>query len=88
MTTFEDVRELQTVNVARTGGVARIALNRPDALNAWDEQLGRDLRRGGGGGRRPRGPRGAPDGRRPSVLLRGRPALDAQLGDRRGPAWT
>jgi 2-(1,2-epoxy-1,2-dihydrophenyl)acetyl-CoA isomerase len=44
MTTFEDVRELQTVNVARAGGVARIELNRPDALNAWDEQLGHDLR--------------------------------------------
>ncbi|HEV8152326.1 MAG TPA: enoyl-CoA hydratase/isomerase family protein, partial [Solirubrobacteraceae bacterium] len=45
MTTFEDVRELETVNVARAGGVARIELNRPDALNAWDEQLGSDLRR-------------------------------------------
>ena len=44
MTTFEDVRELETVNVARAGGVARIELNRPDALNAWDEQLGSDLR--------------------------------------------
>jgi 2-(1,2-epoxy-1,2-dihydrophenyl)acetyl-CoA isomerase len=44
MTTFQDVRELQTVNTARAGGVARIELNRPGALNAWDEQLGRDLR--------------------------------------------
>jgi 2-(1,2-epoxy-1,2-dihydrophenyl)acetyl-CoA isomerase len=43
MTTFEDVRELQTVSVSRDGGVARIALDRPDALNAWDEQLGADL---------------------------------------------
>src|SRR5829696_2403840 len=43
MSTFEDVRELQTVSVSRDGGVARIALDRPDALNAWDEQLGADL---------------------------------------------
>src|SRR5215212_8517556 len=44
MTTSEDVRELQTVTVERRGGVARIALNRPQALNAWDAQLGLDLR--------------------------------------------
>jgi 2-(1,2-epoxy-1,2-dihydrophenyl)acetyl-CoA isomerase len=30
--------------VERRGGVARIALNRPQALNAWDAQLGLDLR--------------------------------------------
>ena len=36
--------ELETVNLERKGGVARIELNRPDALNAWNLQLGLDLR--------------------------------------------
>ena len=34
----------ETVNFERLGGVARIELNRPDALNAWNLQLGLDLR--------------------------------------------
>jgi 2-(1,2-epoxy-1,2-dihydrophenyl)acetyl-CoA isomerase len=33
----------QTVDVTRDGSAARILLNRPDALNAWNEQFGRDL---------------------------------------------
>ena len=35
--------ELQTVNVRRAGGAATIELNRPEALNAWNRQLGEDL---------------------------------------------
>jgi 2-(1,2-epoxy-1,2-dihydrophenyl)acetyl-CoA isomerase len=35
--------ELETVNVRRAAGVARIELNRPEALNAWNAQLGTDL---------------------------------------------
>jgi 2-(1,2-epoxy-1,2-dihydrophenyl)acetyl-CoA isomerase len=36
--------ELETVDVRRDGGAARITLNRPDALNAWNRRLGLDLR--------------------------------------------
>jgi len=35
--------QLQTVNVSITDGVATIQLNRPEALNAWNEQFGKDL---------------------------------------------
>ena len=35
--------QLQTVNVSMTDGVATVQLNRPDALNAWNRQLGEDL---------------------------------------------
>jgi 2-(1,2-epoxy-1,2-dihydrophenyl)acetyl-CoA isomerase len=38
------VPELETVNLTRDGGVARVELNRPDALNAWNFQFGEDLR--------------------------------------------
>src|SRR5687768_10697661 len=34
---------LETVNLWRAGGAATIELNRPDALNAWNAALGRDL---------------------------------------------
>jgi 2-(1,2-epoxy-1,2-dihydrophenyl)acetyl-CoA isomerase len=33
----------ETVDLTTDGSAARIMLNRPDALNAWNEQLGRDL---------------------------------------------
>jgi 2-(1,2-epoxy-1,2-dihydrophenyl)acetyl-CoA isomerase len=33
-----------TINVHRRGGAATIELNRPEALNAWNKQLGLDLR--------------------------------------------
>jgi 2-(1,2-epoxy-1,2-dihydrophenyl)acetyl-CoA isomerase len=33
----------ETVDVTRDGSAARILLNRPEALNAWNEQFGRDL---------------------------------------------
>jgi 2-(1,2-epoxy-1,2-dihydrophenyl)acetyl-CoA isomerase len=32
-----------TVDLTTDGGAARILLNRPEALNAWNEQFGRDL---------------------------------------------
>jgi 2-(1,2-epoxy-1,2-dihydrophenyl)acetyl-CoA isomerase len=35
--------QLQTVELTIAEGVARIALNRPEALNAWNKQLGEDL---------------------------------------------
>jgi 2-(1,2-epoxy-1,2-dihydrophenyl)acetyl-CoA isomerase len=38
------VLEYDTVNLHRAGAVARIELNRPDKMNAWDTQLGLDLR--------------------------------------------
>jgi 2-(1,2-epoxy-1,2-dihydrophenyl)acetyl-CoA isomerase len=34
---------METVNVHRRGGELRIELNRPDTMNAWDKQFGRDL---------------------------------------------
>jgi 2-(1,2-epoxy-1,2-dihydrophenyl)acetyl-CoA isomerase len=34
----------ETVNLERDGALATIELNRPDRMNAWDTQLGRDLR--------------------------------------------
>jgi 2-(1,2-epoxy-1,2-dihydrophenyl)acetyl-CoA isomerase len=36
--------DFETVRVHRSGGAATIELHRPDALNAWDRQLGDDLR--------------------------------------------
>ncbi len=33
----------ETVDLTKDGPAARILLNRPDALNAWNEQFGRDL---------------------------------------------
>jgi 2-(1,2-epoxy-1,2-dihydrophenyl)acetyl-CoA isomerase len=35
--------QLETVNLRLTDGVATLELNRPDALNAWNEQLALDL---------------------------------------------
>jgi 2-(1,2-epoxy-1,2-dihydrophenyl)acetyl-CoA isomerase len=35
--------DLQTVNLRRDGAAATVELNRPDALNAWNAQLGHDL---------------------------------------------
>jgi 2-(1,2-epoxy-1,2-dihydrophenyl)acetyl-CoA isomerase len=36
--------DLQTVDVERRGAELRITLNRPEAMNAWNTQLGLDLR--------------------------------------------
>ena len=35
--------DLETVNVRREGAAATLELNRPETLNAWNAQLGRDL---------------------------------------------
>src|SRR5688500_4857720 len=35
--------ELATVNLTRRGGELRITLDRQEAMNAWNEQLGADL---------------------------------------------
>jgi 2-(1,2-epoxy-1,2-dihydrophenyl)acetyl-CoA isomerase len=35
--------DLETVELERRGGELRITLNRPEAMNAWNTQLGRDL---------------------------------------------
>jgi 2-(1,2-epoxy-1,2-dihydrophenyl)acetyl-CoA isomerase len=39
----EPTTELETVNVGLVDGTARIELNRPQALNAWNAQFGADL---------------------------------------------
>ncbi len=44
MSTFELAHAYETVNLHRNGGVARIELNRPETRNAWNGQLGKDLR--------------------------------------------
>jgi 2-(1,2-epoxy-1,2-dihydrophenyl)acetyl-CoA isomerase len=36
--------DLETVNLSRRGGELRIELARPESMNAWDKQLGEDLR--------------------------------------------
>jgi 2-(1,2-epoxy-1,2-dihydrophenyl)acetyl-CoA isomerase len=38
------VTDLETVKLDIDAGVARIVLNRPEALNAWTRQLGEDMR--------------------------------------------
>jgi 2-(1,2-epoxy-1,2-dihydrophenyl)acetyl-CoA isomerase len=43
MTDFERWRELDTVTLWRAGAAARLELNRPEALNAWNRRLGIDL---------------------------------------------
>jgi 2-(1,2-epoxy-1,2-dihydrophenyl)acetyl-CoA isomerase len=37
------IADLETVKLQANAGVARIVLNRPEALNAWTSQLGEDL---------------------------------------------
>jgi 2-(1,2-epoxy-1,2-dihydrophenyl)acetyl-CoA isomerase len=44
MTDFELEHAYDTVNVLRAGAVAKIELNRPDTINAWNKQFGLDLR--------------------------------------------
>jgi 2-(1,2-epoxy-1,2-dihydrophenyl)acetyl-CoA isomerase len=40
---YEIAHSYETVTVLRDGGAARIELNRPDRLNAWNREFGRDL---------------------------------------------
>jgi 2-(1,2-epoxy-1,2-dihydrophenyl)acetyl-CoA isomerase len=44
MTEWELEHAYDTVNIHRAGGAVKVELNRPDALNAWNRQLGVDLR--------------------------------------------
>lgn len=44
MSDYELVHAYDTVNLARAGGAARIELNRPERMNAWEATLTRDLR--------------------------------------------
>ena len=43
MSAFEPAHEYETVNVLRKGGAAKVELNRPDTMNAWNRQFGIDL---------------------------------------------
>jgi 2-(1,2-epoxy-1,2-dihydrophenyl)acetyl-CoA isomerase len=40
---FELVRRYDTINLYRQGAAARLELNRPESMNAWNTQLGLDL---------------------------------------------
>src|ERR671935_2158914 len=43
MSAFEPAHSYDTVNVLRKGGAAKVELNRPDTMNAWNRQFGVDL---------------------------------------------
>lgn len=43
MSAYELAHAYATVNVHRAGGVAKIELNRPETMNAWNRQFGLDL---------------------------------------------
>jgi 2-(1,2-epoxy-1,2-dihydrophenyl)acetyl-CoA isomerase len=43
MPNYEIVHSYETVTLLRDGGAARIELNRPETMNAWNKQFGRDL---------------------------------------------
>jgi 2-(1,2-epoxy-1,2-dihydrophenyl)acetyl-CoA isomerase len=43
MTDYELAHEYETVNLYRRGAAAKLELNRPERLNAWNRQLGLDL---------------------------------------------
>jgi 2-(1,2-epoxy-1,2-dihydrophenyl)acetyl-CoA isomerase len=43
MPKYEIAHSYETVTLLRDGGAARIELNRPETMNAWNRQLGRDL---------------------------------------------
>lgn len=43
MPKFEMETEFETVNLLRSGPAAKIELNRPDSLNAWNGQMSADL---------------------------------------------
>ena len=43
MSDWDTAHAYETVNLLRRGGAAKIELNRPEALNAWNKQFGVDL---------------------------------------------
>ncbi len=43
MSDYALAKEYETVNLWRDGGAAKIELNRPDSMNAWNTQFGVDL---------------------------------------------
>jgi 2-(1,2-epoxy-1,2-dihydrophenyl)acetyl-CoA isomerase len=43
MSDYELGHEYETVNLYRRGGAAKLELNRPERLNAWNKQFGLDL---------------------------------------------
>jgi len=43
MTEFELAQDSETVRVLRRGGAAKVELNRPGTMNAWNRQFGVDL---------------------------------------------
>jgi 2-(1,2-epoxy-1,2-dihydrophenyl)acetyl-CoA isomerase len=43
MSEYQLVSTYNTVNIYRSGAVAKLELNRPDQLNAWDKALGLEL---------------------------------------------
>jgi 2-(1,2-epoxy-1,2-dihydrophenyl)acetyl-CoA isomerase len=43
VTDFELAHRYDTVNLYRRGAAAKVELNRPERMNAWDAQLARDL---------------------------------------------
>jgi 2-(1,2-epoxy-1,2-dihydrophenyl)acetyl-CoA isomerase len=43
MPDYQLAHAYETVNLHRDGGAARIELNRPETMNAWNEQFGHDL---------------------------------------------
>ena len=43
MPAYQVAHRYETVTLLRDGGAARIELNRPETMNAWNRQFGRDL---------------------------------------------
>ena len=43
MSDWDTEHAYETVNLLRRGGAAKVELNRPDALNAWNQRFGIDL---------------------------------------------
>jgi 2-(1,2-epoxy-1,2-dihydrophenyl)acetyl-CoA isomerase len=44
MSDYQLVSNYETVDIYRKGAAAKLVLNRPDRMNAWDNRLGRELR--------------------------------------------
>ena len=70
----------ETVELEVSSGAARVVLNRPDSLNSWNEQFGRELLEGCARSRPTRRARGDDHRRRPRLLL-GRDLKEQRSGD-------